>query len=183
MHNLASAHDEALRRRAYVVERKASDERQRVLAGRLQDLNVARRHDLGGFHLILKLSAERLERDRVALSNVAQWTKESCRDDQSERRCPLRPAKPFRRCGRRRASEFLANLPGRRWRSARGEESPSLQSRFPRSAGCGSFTLARTLEFRLFDRLIGTCVCRRRSPRNRARGCRPPGKSRTLREA
>ena len=79
MSDLPGADDEAIGRRAYVVKWEAGDQRQRSLARWLQDLNIVRKYHSRGFHLILEVAIECFERDRVTLSNVAQWAEETRR--------------------------------------------------------------------------------------------------------
>jgi len=153
LHNLMGAHDESLRCRAYVIEGKAGYERQCVLAGWLQDLSIAGQHYLGPIHLIIVLSAERLNRDRIARSNVAQWTKEAvamgCQDHVAL----------FAR--QSRLGDMADGVPQDSWRISLDEDGVEPETRDLHLSDSTSldqrmrsFTLAQTLEFRLFHCLI-----------------------------
>src|SRR5271156_6332512 len=63
--NSAGADDKAVWRRADVVKRKACDQRKRVPARRFQDAHIAGRNHFGGFHFVLKIAMDRLQRDCV----------------------------------------------------------------------------------------------------------------------
>src|ERR1700674_3322640 len=75
--NLTGADDEALRRRAYIVKRKARDECQIVTGRGLQYLDIIGGNDFNGFHEVIETMLGSLESDFVAQLNIAQRTEKS----------------------------------------------------------------------------------------------------------
>src|SRR6202158_5656448 len=75
--NLTGTDDEALRRRAYIVKRKARDECQIVTGRWLQYLNIMGANDFNGFHEVIETMLGSLESDFVAQLNIAQRTEKS----------------------------------------------------------------------------------------------------------
>jgi hypothetical protein len=64
--------DEALRRRADVIERVAGDERQHVLRFGFEHREIGRHHDVRVLHLVQHLAVRRLHTDLVADADVAE---------------------------------------------------------------------------------------------------------------